>query len=77
MQEKLQLFAGAADQVCSCHTLHLTCCQMKADVAMVVGKSTVAALLMRFYDPEEGEILLDGMDIKSLNTRWVRSQIGN
>ncbi|CAE7494124.1 MDR2, partial [Symbiodinium microadriaticum] len=31
---------------------------------------------MRFYDPQEGQVLLDGVDIKNLNTRWVRSQIG-
>merc|ERR1712227_960932 len=33
-------------------------------------------LLLRFYDPASGTILLDGQDIKSLNVRWLRSQIG-
>ena len=40
------------------------------------GKSTIMSLLLRFYDPREGQVLLDGVDIKSLNVRWLRSQIG-
>jgi ATP-binding cassette subfamily B (MDR/TAP) protein 1 len=40
------------------------------------GKSTIMNLLLRFYDPIEGQILLDGVDIKDLNIRWLRSQIG-
>nr|XP_043635268.1 ABC transporter B family member 19-like [Erigeron canadensis] len=40
------------------------------------GKSTIFALLERFYDPIEGFILLDGQDIKSLQVKWLRSQMG-
>ena len=40
------------------------------------GKSTIINLLLRFYDPIEGEILLDGMNIKDYNIRWLRAQIG-
>lgn len=40
------------------------------------GKSTVVALLERFYDPDTGHILLDGIDIKSLQVRWLRQQMG-
>ncbi|XP_037482295.1 putative multidrug resistance protein [Triticum dicoccoides] len=40
------------------------------------GKSTVIALLQRFYRPDSGEILLDGDDIGSLNAEWLRSKIG-
>ncbi|XP_074557178.1 putative multidrug resistance protein [Curcuma longa] len=40
------------------------------------GKSTVIALLERFYDPVGGEILLDGVDIRSLKLKWLRSQMG-
>ncbi|CAL9779205.1 unnamed protein product [Musa acuminata subsp. burmannicoides] len=40
------------------------------------GKSTVIALMERFYDPRRGEVLLDGVDIKSLRLKWLRSQIG-
>ncbi|OWY94284.1 hypothetical protein PHMEG_00036028, partial [Phytophthora megakarya] len=40
------------------------------------GKSTLISLLERFYDPQEGTILLDGRDVKTLNVKWLRSQIG-
>ncbi|XP_056007799.1 ATP-dependent translocase ABCB1-like isoform X2 [Ostrea edulis] len=40
------------------------------------GKSTIIQLLQRFYDPEEGEVALDGKNIKQLNTKWLRQQIG-
>jgi ATP-binding cassette, subfamily B (MDR/TAP), member 1 len=36
------------------------------------GKSTIIQLLERFYDPVEGEITLDGHNIKSLNLRHLR-----
>jgi len=40
------------------------------------GKSTIADLMLRFYDPTEGQILLDGIDIRTLNQDALRSQIG-
>jgi ATP-binding cassette subfamily B (MDR/TAP) protein 1 len=40
------------------------------------GKSTIINLLLRFYDPLSGDITLDGVNIKDLNVRWLRSQIG-
>lgn len=40
------------------------------------GKSTVIALLQRFYDPVEGEVLLDGYKIRRLQLKWLRSQMG-
>ncbi|KAF8651334.1 hypothetical protein HU200_063590 [Digitaria exilis] len=40
------------------------------------GKSTVVALIERFYDPNEGQVLLDNVDIKTLQLRWLRDQIG-
>ncbi len=40
------------------------------------GKSTVAALLARFYDPTAGAVKLDGVDVRELNTLWLREQIG-
>ncbi|MGW5116436.1 ABC transporter ATP-binding protein [Streptomyces noursei] len=39
------------------------------------GKTTVFSLLQRFYDPDEGEILLDGTDIRSLTRAEVRRRI--
>lgn len=40
------------------------------------GKSTVVQLIERFYDPITGSVTLDGVDLKNLNTRWLREQIG-
>ncbi|CAF2086942.1 unnamed protein product [Rotaria magnacalcarata] len=40
------------------------------------GKSTCVALLLRFYDPYQGSILLDGHDIRELSLPWLRSQLG-
>lgn len=40
------------------------------------GKSTVARLIERFYDPQAGSVLLDGVDFRSLDVRWLRQQIG-
>ncbi|XP_037473228.1 ABC transporter B family member 5-like [Triticum dicoccoides] len=40
------------------------------------GKSTVIALLERFYDPDSGVILLDGVEIKNLKLSWLRDQMG-
>ncbi|XP_051140937.1 ABC transporter B family member 15-like isoform X2 [Andrographis paniculata] len=40
------------------------------------GKSTVIALLQRFYDPLGGKILLDGVAIDKLQLKWLRSQMG-
>ncbi|CAL9183326.1 unnamed protein product, partial [Musa hybrid cultivar] len=40
------------------------------------GKSTVIALMERFYDPLGGEIFLDGVDFRSVKLKWLRSQIG-
>ncbi|KAF8600378.1 multidrug resistance protein 1 [Ceratobasidium sp. AG-I] len=40
------------------------------------GKSTIVALVERFYDPLSGSVHLDGVDLKDLNVRWLRSQIG-
>uniref|UniRef100_A0A672U8N1 ATP binding cassette subfamily B member 1 n=1 Tax=Strigops habroptila TaxID=2489341 RepID=A0A672U8N1_STRHB len=40
------------------------------------GKSTVIQLLERFYDPLNGEMLFDGKNIKELNIKWLRAQIG-
>ncbi|XP_064907343.1 ATP-binding cassette sub-family B member 5 isoform X2 [Columba livia] len=40
------------------------------------GKSTTVQLLQRFYDPVQGEITLDGQDIRALNVKWLRENIG-
>ena len=40
------------------------------------GKSTIVSLVERFYDPLGGSVKLDGIDIRELNVKWLRSQIG-
>ncbi|NWX86793.1 MDR1 protein, partial [Nothoprocta pentlandii] len=40
------------------------------------GKSTSIQLLQRFYDPNQGEVTLDGRDIRTLNIKWLRENIG-
>uniref|UniRef100_A0A8B9Q879 ABC-type xenobiotic transporter n=1 Tax=Apteryx owenii TaxID=8824 RepID=A0A8B9Q879_APTOW len=40
------------------------------------GKSTAIQLLQRFYDPVQGEVTLDGQDIRTLNVKWLRENIG-
>ncbi len=40
------------------------------------GKSTIISLLSRFYDVQQGEILVDGQDIRNFNLQGLRSSIG-
>src|SRR5215211_1165115 len=40
------------------------------------GKTTIVSLLLRFYDPEQGRITVDGVDIRELSTADLRSIIG-
>ena len=40
------------------------------------GKSTIAKLITRFYEFQEGQILVDGQDIRSFNLQSYRSQLG-
>jgi len=40
------------------------------------GKSTIAKLLARFYDPSSGKITIDGYDLRDLKQRSLRSQLG-
>uniref|UniRef100_A0A7C4YEY6 ABC transporter ATP-binding protein n=1 Tax=candidate division WOR-3 bacterium TaxID=2052148 RepID=A0A7C4YEY6_UNCW3 len=41
------------------------------------GKTTLMKLLTRFYDPQKGKILIDGIDIKEINRMCLRRQIGS
>lgn len=41
-----------------------------------VGKTTIASLIPRFYDPVEGAVLIDGHDLRAVTLRSLRSQIG-
>lgn len=40
------------------------------------GKSTIIQLVERFYDPLEGKVTLDGVDLRDINVGWLRRQIG-
>ena len=40
------------------------------------GKSTIVNLLDKFYTPQTGEILLDGVDLREWDTRYLRDNIG-
>ncbi|MGB3296991.1 MAG: ABC transporter ATP-binding protein [Phormidesmis sp.] len=40
------------------------------------GKTTIVNLLMRFYDPQAGQVLIDGIDIKTVTIPSLRHQIG-
>lgn len=39
------------------------------------GKSTLLNLVVRFYDPSGGDLTLDSVNLRSLNTRWLRSTV--
>lgn len=39
------------------------------------GKTTLANLILRLYDPQEGRVLIDGVDIKTVKLRSLRSQM--
>ena len=40
------------------------------------GKTTIVSLLLRFYDPQRGRILFDGVDIRSMSLDALRSRVG-
>jgi ABC-type multidrug transport system fused ATPase/permease subunit len=40
------------------------------------GKSTLAKLVARFYDPDDGRVLIDGHDLRDVTERSLRSQLG-
>nr|CAD7424362.1 unnamed protein product [Timema monikensis] len=40
------------------------------------GKSTLASLLLRLYDPESGEVMLDGTSIRQIQVDWLRKHVG-
>lgn len=40
------------------------------------GKSTLISLLDKFYEPQEGQIKLDGIDLKDYDTQYLRDHIG-
>ena len=45
-------------------------------ILLLPSESTTIHLIQRFYDPDQGQVLLDGRDITTLNVAWLRSHIG-
>ncbi|KAJ8319924.1 hypothetical protein KUTeg_001511 [Tegillarca granosa] len=71
--------AGTDEEVKAVKNLNLSVKQGRT-VALVgssgCGKSTIINLLQRFYDPVNGQVYLDGKNIKDLNVGWLRNNIG-
>ena len=69
---------GADDSVL--HQLNLSI-EARSSVAIVgrsgSGKSTLVQLVQRFYDPDQGQILLDGVDIRELKVAELRRHIAS
>ena len=64
-------------QVCNGYSLEVPAGKTVALVgASGSGKSTAIQLVERFYDPDSGVVKLDGVDLRQLNVRWLRQQIG-
>ncbi|TKY54330.1 ABC transporter B family member 11 [Spatholobus suberectus] len=40
------------------------------------GKSTVVSLIERFYDPQSGAVLIDGINLREFQLKWIRQKIG-
>jgi ATP-binding cassette subfamily B protein len=40
------------------------------------GKTTFVNLICRFYEPQSGRILIDGIDYKEIPLKWIHSQLG-
>jgi len=40
------------------------------------GKSTIFSLIERFYDPQSGQVLIDGVDLKELDPKWYHKNVG-
>jgi len=42
----------------------------------MAGKTTIIKLLLRYYDPTDGQILINGVDLKKIDINWWYKQIG-
>ena len=67
---------GSGDALCHV-SLHVPPGQTVALVgATGAGKSTMAKLVARFYDPTQGRVLVDGHDLREVSSRSLREQMG-
>jgi ABC-type multidrug transport system fused ATPase/permease subunit len=69
-------YSGDNPALCSVN-LHIPPGQTVALVgATGAGKSTLAKLVARFYDPDHGQVLVDGYDLRDVTEHSLRSQLG-
>jgi ATP-binding cassette subfamily B protein len=69
-------YGGESPAICDVD-LHVPPGQTVALVgATGAGKSTLAKLVARFYDPDHGRVLVDGHDLRDVTERSLRSQLG-
>jgi len=70
-------YSGDAGMALDGIDLHVPAGQTVALVGETgAGKSTLAKLVARFYDPQEGRVLVDGHDLRDLSSSALRSQLG-
>ena len=54
-----------------------TLCMKHTRCVHNAGKSSIAALLLRLYDPASGQVTLDGTPLTALDQGWLRRRIGS
>jgi len=70
-------YENAAEPVLKDFNLHINAGEAVALVGYSgAGKTTIAKLLMRMYDPQVGRIRLDGVDLRDLSKETIRSKVG-
>ena len=58
-------------------SLHIPSGKITALVGLSgAGKSTIVNLLDKFYNPQEGSIMLDGVELRQWDTQWLRENVG-
>jgi ABC-type multidrug transport system fused ATPase/permease subunit len=75
--EELELEDGSGEWALAGIDLHVPAGQTVALVGETgAGKSTLAKLVARFYDPQRGRVLVDGHDVRDLDSSALRGQLG-
>jgi ATP-binding cassette, subfamily B, putative efflux pump len=68
---------GAQRRTLDAIDLHIRAGEMIALVGLSgAGKTTLVQMIPRFFDPDEGRVLLDGVDLRDVTLRSLRGQIG-